>query len=286
MAGYITYSNQNATRNEPISDDLLKRLKYLQDMGITANVFSGGQESNEPGVGTGSTRHNHGNAADVFFYKDGRKLDWGNPDDLPTFEQIVSQGKANGITGFGAGPGYMQQGSMHIGMGAPGVWGADGKSKNAPDWLKAAFNGTAAPKSDPVAEVVAAASNSPSSPQSAQSPSGPILAVNADAPKKPESHNGILVDAYNKITGSNVQVPNKILGADTNKFMKGISGLGDFAAALAQNDQNLNNQIASAAQKGAAARANAQPVEMQFIPTIVQTRKKRGGIGGLGGYVV
>lgn len=130
MAGYITYSNQKATRNRPLDDDLIKRLAYLQDMGITMEVFSGGQPGkDEGGARVGSVRHDHGGAADAFFYKDGRKLDWANKEDLPLFQEIVSRGKQAGITGFGAGDGYMQAGSMHIGGGNPGVWGAGGKGE-------------------------------------------------------------------------------------------------------------------------------------------------------------
>lgn len=151
---YLRYRNQGATRSQALSDDLARRLSFLGDLGIQAEVFSGGQPGrDEGGARVGSTRHDHGNAADVFFYKDGKKLDWANPSDLPVFNDIVSKGRAAGITGFGAGPGYMQPGSMHIGMGAPGVWGAGGQGNNAPDWLRTAFNGSTA---DPVGDVVAA----------------------------------------------------------------------------------------------------------------------------------
>lgn len=151
---YLRYNNQGATRSQQLSEDLARKLSYLGDLGITAEVFSGGQPGiNEGGARVGSTRHDHGNAADVFFYQGDRKLDWANPADLPVFNDIVSKGRAAGITGFGAGPGYMQPGSMHIGMGNPGVWGAGGKGSAAPEWLSAAFNGS---KYDPVADVVAA----------------------------------------------------------------------------------------------------------------------------------
>ena len=75
MVNYINYANQGATRNQPLSEDLLKRLQYLQDMGLTAQVFSGGQDAEGPNR-TGSHRHDHGGAADVFFYQGDRKLDW------------------------------------------------------------------------------------------------------------------------------------------------------------------------------------------------------------------
>lgn len=137
---YIRYANQGATRNQPLNDKLTSALGFLPELGVTAEVFSGGQPAKGSGLArVGSVRHDDGNAADVFFYKDGRRLDWGNDQDRPIFEEIVKRGRASGITGFGAGPGYMQQGSMHIGFGAPGVWGAGGRGANAPDWLRTAY---------------------------------------------------------------------------------------------------------------------------------------------------
>lgn len=138
---WLRYANSGATRNDPLDPALIKAMSFLPEMGVTMEVFSGGQEpaGTPGGARTGSTRHDHGKAGDVFFYKDGRKLDWANPNDLPIFEEIVRRGKAAGVTGWGAGPGYMQPGSMHIGFGAPAVWGAGGKGANAPEWLRAAY---------------------------------------------------------------------------------------------------------------------------------------------------
>ncbi|MEX0282110.1 MAG: hypothetical protein AB3N13_13085 [Arenibacterium sp.] len=138
---WLTYSNQNATRNDPLSPELVSALDFLPEMGVTMEVFSGGQENNTT-HGLGSTRHNHGNAADVFFAKDGRRLSWENASDIPVLQEIVRKGKAKGLTGFGAGPGYMQPGSMHIGFGDPAVWGAGGKGANAPAWLREAYDGS------------------------------------------------------------------------------------------------------------------------------------------------
>ena len=42
-------------------------------------------------------RHDHGHSMDADFYIGDRKLDWNNPDDLPIFQQIVSQGKAGAL---------------------------------------------------------------------------------------------------------------------------------------------------------------------------------------------
>lgn len=138
---WLKYANQGKIRNQPLSEDLVGALGFLPEMGVTMEVFSGGQPGKgSKGARIGSTRHDHGNAADVFFYKDGRKLDWANKDDLPIFEEIVRRGRAAGLTGFGAGPGYMQPGSMHIGFGQDAAWGAEGRGANAPSWLLNAYN--------------------------------------------------------------------------------------------------------------------------------------------------
>ncbi|MFA7235434.1 MAG: hypothetical protein WC058_01100 [Phycisphaeraceae bacterium] len=140
---WLRYANQGATRRLPLNPQLEQALgSFLPELGVTMEVFSGGQPGKGEGPRVGSTRHDHGNAADVYFYKDGRRLDWGSDADRPVFEEVVRRGRAAGVTGFGAGPGYMGQGAMHLGFGNPGVWGAGGKGANAPDWLRAAYDGT------------------------------------------------------------------------------------------------------------------------------------------------
>jgi len=149
---WLRYANKGATRNMPLDPDLVKAMGFLPDLGVTMEVFSGGQPGKGSGLARiGSTRHDHGKAADAFFYKDGRKLDWSNPQDVPIFQEIVRRGRAAGITGFGAGPGYMQRGSMHIGFGPESVWGAGGKGANAPEWLRSAFTGGAQPQASQAA---------------------------------------------------------------------------------------------------------------------------------------
>jgi hypothetical protein len=135
---WLRYANAGATRDQPLDPRLINSLGFLKDLGVTMEVFSGGQAGSGP-KRVGSHRHDHGQAADAFFYKDGRKLDWANEADRPLFEDIVRRGKAAGVTGFGAGPGYMQQGSMHLGFGSPAVWGAGGQGENAPSWLRNAY---------------------------------------------------------------------------------------------------------------------------------------------------
>src|SRR5262245_53086946 len=95
---WLTHANTAATRSQPLSEDLIRALSFLPEMGVSMEVFSGGQPAEGPGR-TGSHRHDLGNAADVFFSKGGKRLDWANPADLPTFEDIVRKAKAAGLTG-------------------------------------------------------------------------------------------------------------------------------------------------------------------------------------------
>ena len=168
-ADYIRYENQGATRNLPLDSRLVDAFRFLPELGLTMEVFSGGQPGKGSGLPrVGSVRHDHGNAADVFFSRNGHRLDWANPQDQQVFRDIVQRAKANGVTGFGAGPGYMQQGSMHVGYGTPGVWGAGGKGANAPAWLRAAYDGT------PLGDAVAAAAPAAPRPSGAPQPSSPF----------------------------------------------------------------------------------------------------------------
>lgn len=217
-ADYIRYANQGATRNLPLDSRLIEAFRFLPELGVSMEVFSGGQPAKGSGLPrVGSTRHDHGHAADVFFRRGDQRLDWANPEHQPIFQDIVARAKAAGVTGFGAGPGYMQPGSMHVGFGNPGVWGAGGKGANAPSWLRAAYEGGAAPtianmqnKSfDPVGEVVAAAG--PSVPPldaprtvgsfpvaQAGAPQGPQMAFgDVVVPQQPASFTNF-IDSYNR----------------------------------------------------------------------------------------
>lgn len=180
MSDFITYANQGATRNLPLSAELVQALSFLPELGLRAHVFSGGQ----PAIGTstrrvGSTRHDDGRAADLFFYRGDERLNWANPEHLPVFQDIVRRGREAGITGFGAGPGYMPEGSMHIGFGAPAVWGAGGSSANAPDWLRQAFEGVVGA---PAPTMVAAAQPGPRSLAQAPAPSTPNMPMQPSGP--------------------------------------------------------------------------------------------------------
>lgn len=136
---WLRYANQGATRNQPLSNDLQSAMSFLPELGVQMEVFSGGQPAKgSGGARVGSPRHDDGNAADVRFYKDGRMLNWANPSDVPIFQEIVSRASGRGLTGFGAGDGYMGEGTMHLGYGNKAVWGAGGKGSNAPAWLREA----------------------------------------------------------------------------------------------------------------------------------------------------
>lgn len=139
----IVYNNENAVRNQRLSRPLEGALnKVLNNLGLGFEVVSGGQDGQGEGNRrTGSTRHDHGNAADGYFTMNGRRLDWNNPADQAIIADAVTGLRAEGLTGFGAGEGYMDPGMVHLGYGAEGTWGKDGASANAPQWLIDATNG-------------------------------------------------------------------------------------------------------------------------------------------------
>ena len=151
MTDWLTYANQGATRNLPLSADLVNALAFLPELGITASVYSGGQ----PAIGTsdrrvGSTRHDDGGAGDFHLtHAELGMLDHTNPAHIPVLQEVVRRARAAGITGIGMGEGYMGPHGIHIGFGAPAVWGAGGSSANAPDWLREAYYGADAPAYDP-----------------------------------------------------------------------------------------------------------------------------------------
>lgn len=129
-----------AIRNKGIDQDVMTALDYASKKnGVIAVVGSGGQD--RIGTGnrrTGSTRHDDGGAADVKFMMagpDGKPLldAKGKPQfvDMSTHEgrakmsSIVADTASMGMTGFGAGRGYMGDQTIHIGKGSVATWGAE-----------------------------------------------------------------------------------------------------------------------------------------------------------------
>lgn len=140
LTDWLKYNNTGATRNQPLSPELVEALgSFLPDMGLGVEVFSGGQPTSGPHR-VGSHRHDLGGAGDMFITRNGDRVGWDDPDNIPLLQDVVRRARAAGITGIGAGEGYMQPGSMHMGFGPPSAWGDGGKSANAPKWLRDAFN--------------------------------------------------------------------------------------------------------------------------------------------------
>jgi hypothetical protein len=76
----LKMTNKSATRNDPITDDLRSKLQEsvyaVYGPGYSVEVYSGGQEAaGEGGHRVGSTRHDHGNAGDVYVVgPDGKRV--------------------------------------------------------------------------------------------------------------------------------------------------------------------------------------------------------------------
>lgn len=143
MARIDQSSLKGKIRDLPISQELEQVLLKAGDAAGVDVIFvtSGGQPGTS-GRSIGSTRHNGGRAADLQLIVDGRSLAFSDLDGGETVERFVTAAAANGAIGIGAGVGYMGPKTLHIGFGADAgdrrkiVWGADGRSKNAPQWLR------------------------------------------------------------------------------------------------------------------------------------------------------
>lgn len=140
--------NQGATRDRPLAPSLNNAFNAAANAAdLDVRVYSGGQaKKGEIGGRVGSTRHDAGNAADVYLSRNGRVLDPSNPADRDAVVNFVKASIANGVNGIGQGEGYMGKG-IHLGYGPAGeqggpvtIWGAGGKGKNAPNWLRRAVS--------------------------------------------------------------------------------------------------------------------------------------------------
>lgn len=139
---WLQMQNQGAIRSGELSPELIRAMSFLGDMGIQFRVNSGGQN---PGKGTGSARHNHGNAADGDLYMGDTKLDWNNPQHVPILQEVVARARLNGVTGIGGSNSYMGAGRMHFGFGNEAVWGGqnhtrEGLLADGGSWLADAFD--------------------------------------------------------------------------------------------------------------------------------------------------
>ena len=134
-----------AIRNLPISEELKRVLVHAAEVAGVDEVLinSGGQPAKgEGGRRTGSTRHDHGRAADLQLIVGGRTKTFTDTSADPVVVRFVTACAANGATGIGAGVGYMGNRTIHVGFGTSVsdhtrlTWGAKGRSANAPQWLR------------------------------------------------------------------------------------------------------------------------------------------------------
>lgn len=152
-------------RDKVISQELERVLERAGIVaGIDTIVVTSGGQPGSTGKRTGSHRHDNGRAADLQLVKDGHTLTFTDEDGGPVVEAFVTAAAANGATGIGAGIHYMGNKTLHVGFGnspqdhSKLVWGAGGRSVNAPHWLRvAAQKGW----SHPAAEAVSSTSPAP-----------------------------------------------------------------------------------------------------------------------------
>ncbi len=140
MANVIE-ATQGKTRDLPISLDLhAVLLEAAEAAGVdTVRVTSGGQcRKGTCSKRTGSERHDEGQAADLQLLVDGNILAFTDQQQVEVFKRFVTESARAGATGIGGGIGYMGEETIHVGFGSRAVWGAGGRTANAPPWLVAA----------------------------------------------------------------------------------------------------------------------------------------------------
>ncbi len=151
-------------RRKSLDSDVRTALEYAAERnGIMVEVVSGGQMSIEEAkklgavkvgkrwqlpngqfVRTGSTRHDEGGAGDIKLYRLNEKnekvyLNMMREEDRNIMSSFVSDSVSAGMTGVGAGRGYMGDETLHIGKGKATSWGGA-------DWIEAArTKGTESP---------------------------------------------------------------------------------------------------------------------------------------------
>jgi hypothetical protein len=151
----------SAIRNLPITPELRAVLDAAaQAAGVdTIRINSGGQPARGEGTRrTGSTRHDHGRAADIQLVVAGRTQTFTDEAAGRVVTDFVTAAAAHGAIGIGAGVQYMGDRTIHVGFGTSVndhtrlTWGAGGRSANAPQWLRdaaeAGWAGVAAAEHD------------------------------------------------------------------------------------------------------------------------------------------
>lgn len=132
--------NKSATRDDPITGELQGKLQEavysVYGPGYEAKVYSGGQEAaGEGGKRKGSTRHDHGKAADVYVYgPDGKKV---------TGDELARLGQYWAAKGYGGVGMEMNGGGIHLDQHSDRFpyWFYGNESKSVKDAVKAGAGG-------------------------------------------------------------------------------------------------------------------------------------------------
>jgi len=129
--GLLTYRNSAATRKlrlVPALESIL--ISAAAATGINVVVFSGGQNASTGTVG--SKRHDDGFAADIWLYKDGRRLSMVK--DVALASSFAKAAKNAGALSIGAGSGYMNDVGMHVDISQSGPLGGSGATYWGSGW--------------------------------------------------------------------------------------------------------------------------------------------------------
>lgn len=137
----VVMANSGSKRNLPIKSEVKKYLEVAGGAlgpGVKVHVQSGGQVTREEarrgkGLRTGSTRHDHGGAADVYLTVNGQRV---TPAENPRlYEQFLENAAAAGATGLG----HYSWG-VHVGGGSEAAWGPSTKGNTLAGNYEAAIN--------------------------------------------------------------------------------------------------------------------------------------------------
>jgi|DEB19_MinimDraft_3_1074340.scaffolds.fasta_scaffold27270_2 muramidase (phage lysozyme) len=107
----VQYDLQGKIRKGALTQDLETKIGeavgQVFGQGYTAKVYSGGQESNAPGEGTGSVRHNAGHAGDIYVVDPQGNV----VQDTAQLDKLKNYWLEKGLGSVGT---YMQGGGMHL----------------------------------------------------------------------------------------------------------------------------------------------------------------------------
>lgn len=114
FASRLRYEVAGKIRNKGLAENL-ERILFLtaEELVVIVHIYSAGQCPPNDSTctrRTGSSRHDFGNAADLYITRNGQRICNGHPD----FDRFVEVAFRNGIQGGGSSPGYMGNCNMHL----------------------------------------------------------------------------------------------------------------------------------------------------------------------------